>query len=297
MTGRIYGCVEAGGTKFVLGLVDEKRAVLAETRIATTTPAQTLNAALAWFRDAAAVHGFPSAFGIASFGPASVDPAVPDWGRITTTPKPGWSGTDMVGPFGEGFAVPVGFDTDVNGAAIAESLWGSATGERVAVYLTLGTGIGGGAVVGGIPLRGRSHPEMGHVPVQRHADDHGFGGICPFHGDCLEGMASGPAIQARWGKPLSDLPPDHVGHRIIADYIAQLCVMLAAILSPGRIVIGGGVAKTPGLLEHVRAGAERRANGYFPGFDPTIIVAPGLGERAGLLGAFALAEMASRAPR
>jgi fructokinase len=183
----------------------------------------------------------------------------------------------------------VGFDTDVAAAAIAESRWGAAQGERVAVYVTVGTGIGGGAVLEGRALHGRSHAEMGHIAVRRDPADAGFAGTCPFHGDCLEGLASGPAIMARWGASLSELPADHPGHGIIAGYLAQLCLALEAMLSPGRIVIGGGVAQTPGLLKAIGERAEALAGGYFAGFDAGRIVTPGLGEHSGLLGALALA--------
>ncbi|CAN5382647.1 ROK family protein [soil metagenome] len=284
-----FGCVEAGGTKFVLGILNEGRDVLAETRIATTGPGETIGTAIDWLSENARDHGPLAAIGIASFGPAGIDPARADWGRITSTPKPGWRDADMAGPFRRAFGVPLGFDTDVNGAALAEHRWGAGQGERTTVYVTLGTGIGGGAVLDGQVLRGRGHPEMGHIPVRRDPADAGFAGICPFHRDCLEGLASGPAVLARWGVPLSDLPADHPGHGIIAGYVAQLCVTLEAMLSPERIVIGGGVAKTPGLLERIGAEAGTMAAGYFPGFDPAAIVPPGLGERSGLLGALALA--------
>ncbi|MET0240578.1 MAG: ROK family protein [Sphingobium sp.] len=289
----LHGCIEAGGTKFIAGIVRDDRTILAETRIPTTTPDETIGRTLHWLKEQAC--GRIAAIGIATFGPAGVDPSAPDWGCITTTPKPGWQGTDMAGPFAAAFGVPVGFDSDVNGAVMAEARWGAAQGHRMAVYVTLGTGIGGGAALDGRPLRGRSHPEMGHIPVRRDPADGAFAGTCPFHGDCLEGLASGPAIIARWGVPLSDLPPDHPGHTIIAGYVAQLCVTLEAMLSPGRIVIGGGVADTPGLIEAIRAHAAIRAGGYFPGFDPAAIVSPGLGERSGLMGALALAQDASSA--
>ena len=285
----VFGCMEAGGTKVVVGILNDTREVLAETRIATTTPDATIGGAIDWLRTNARTHGPLAAIGLASFGPAGIDPRRADWGHITSTPKPGWRDTDMAGPFGRAFGVPVGFDTDVNGAALAEHRWGAGRGERVAVYVTLGTGIGGGAVVDGQVLRGRGHPEMGHIAVRRDPADAGFAGVCPFHGDCLEGLASGPAVQARWGVPLSDLPADHAGHGIIAGYVAQLCITLEAMLSPGRIIIGGGVAKTPGLLDRVRGAAGAMSAGYFPGFGPAAIVPPGLGERSGLLGALALA--------
>ncbi|HEX7871703.1 MAG TPA: ROK family protein, partial [Sphingobium sp.] len=239
----LHGCIEAGGTKFVVGLVTGAGEILASERIATTQPAETLGAVIGWLTEAARDHGAFAGIGIASFGPAGVHRDGPDWGFITSTPKPGWRDTDVAGPLGRAFGAPVGFDTDVDAAAMAEYRWGAAQGERVAAYVTLGTGIGGGVVIDGRPLHGRTHPEMGHIAVRRDPADAGFAGICPFHGDCLEGLASGPAIVARWGASLSDLPGDHPGHGLIARYVAQLCVALEAMLSPGRIVIGGGVAQ------------------------------------------------------
>ncbi|MFT3964921.1 MAG: ROK family protein [Sphingobium sp.] len=292
----LHGCIEAGGTKVLIGLATDEGEFLATERIATTGPEETLGAATGWLEEAVRMHGRAhgplSAIGIASFGPAGVDRRRGDWGFITSTPKPGWRDTDVAGPFARAFGVPVGFDTDVNGAAMAEHRWGAARGEAVAAYVTIGTGIGGGVVVEGRPLHGRNHPEVGHIAVRRAPADAGFAGICPFHGDCLEGLANGPAILARWGRPLSELPPDHPGHGLIAFYVAQLCIALEATVSPGRTIIGGGVAQAPGLLDRVRAEAERLAAGYFPGFDPARIVPPGLGERSGLLGALALARQA-----
>lgn len=292
---RLYGCIEAGGTKFVLGVARDHETILRTARVTTTTPAETLGAALAFFDNARAELGPFAAFGIASFGPVSLDRGAHDWGHITATPKPGWSGTDLAGALGGAFDCPVGFDTDVNGAVLAEALWGAAFGADVALYVTVGTGIGGGALVEGHPIHGLRHPEMGHMLPRRHVEDTDFAGICPFHGDCLEGLASGPAISARWGGSLSDLPPNHPGHGIIAHYLAQLVVAQQALLSPQRIVMGGGVMATPGLIDRVRAEAVRLGAGYFGGDDGTqLIVPPGLGDRAGLLGALALAQGALR---
>jgi fructokinase len=295
---RLYGCIEAGGTKFVLGIVTDDRRIVARKRLPTTKPLETLAAATQWLGQAAGQYGGIVALGIGTFGPACIDRDSAHWGWITSTPKPGWQDTDIAGPISRTLGVPVGFHTDVGAAAVAESRWGAARGQPVATYLTLGTGIGGGTTVDGRVLDGRSHAEMGHVPVRRDPLDTGFSGICPYHGDCLEGMASGPAIIARWGVPLSDLPANHQGHAMIAGYVAQLCLMLEALFSPGRIVIGGGVAKTPGLLSKVAAEMGKAAGGYFPGLDPyTLIVLPGLGEDAGLLGALALAQDAADAAR
>ncbi len=187
---------------------------------------------------------------------------------------------------------PVAIDTDVNGAALAEYRWGAAQDQKTLLYFTVGTGIGGGAIVDGQILKGLSHPEMGHIRLSRHPDDHAFSGNCPFHGDCLEGLASGPAIIARWGKSLSQLPPDHAAHEIIAYYIAQTVCTMQAVFAPGRIIFGGGVMGTPGLLERVQQQAIILGGGYFRGDPAEIVTLPGLGDKAGMLGALALAQSA-----
>jgi fructokinase len=281
-----YGLIEAGGTKFVLGVSDEAGNLTATHRIETNTPAETIGAALAWLRDNLTE---PAAIGIASFGPLQLDRTAPDWGRVTRTPKPHWTGADLAGPFVAGFGCPVGLETDVNGAALAEARWGAGQGCGSLLYLTIGTGIGGGFVSGGQLLHGVSHPEMGHIRMPRHPDDRAFAGICPFHGDCLEGLASGPAIIARWGLSLSQLPGDHPGRAMIAWYLGQAMATFQAIMEPARIVLGGGVMATPGLLEAVRREAAEAGQGYFAGDPAEVIVAPGLGERSGLLGALAVA--------
>lgn len=287
-----HACIEAGGTKFVLGAVAGEREILARHRIATRTPGETIGEALAWFRAQTEERGPPAAFGIASFGPVTLDRAARDWGHVRRTPKPGWSGADIAGPFGRAFDCPVGFDTDVNGAALAESLWGAAQGADCAVYITVGTGIGGGVVVGGKPLHGLGHPEMGHARPPRHPHDSGFAGICAFHGDCFEGLASGPAVIARWGASLSELPAGHEAHEIIAHYLGHLAQTLVALIAPDRIVMGGGVLATPGLLDRVLATAAALDGGYSMDDVAARIVAPGLGENSGLLGAHALAHRA-----
>jgi fructokinase len=284
-----YGCIEAGGTKFVVGVASAPDRILASARFDTISPDVTIGAAIDWFRQTVDQCGPLSAIGIASFGPLELDRTGPGWGRITNTPKPGWSDCDFAGRVGRELGLPVGFDTDVNGAALAEARWGAAQGQSISVYVTIGTGVGGGVIVDGKPLRGLSHPEMGHLRIARHSDDRDFAGICPFHGDCLEGLASGPAIKARWGTSLSQLGPDHPGHRMIAWYLAQLVVTLQSVMEPGRIVLGGGVMGTPGLLARVRETAAQLGGGYFRGVASEIIVAPGLSANAGLLGGLALA--------
>lgn len=292
----IYGCIEAGGTKFVIGVVNGRGEVLAETRIGTTTPDETLGACVDWLDLAQERLGPLTAIGLASFGPVELDPASASWGHITSTPKPGWSHTDLAGRFARVFGLPVGFDTDVNGAARAEALWGAGRDQMISAYLTIGTGIGGGVMVGGAPLQGLSHPEIGHFRPPRHPDDLSFSGVCPFHGDCHEGLASGPAIAARWGCELSDLPPEHPAHDIIAWYLAHLTIALQAMMEPGRIIIGGGVMETPGLLDRVRHAAARLGGGYFRGRADEVIVPPMLGGRLGLLAGLALALEAEKAP-
>jgi fructokinase len=288
----LLGTIEAGGTKFVVGVARASDAILCTHRVATTQPAETIGAAIDWLRGQQAALGPLAAIGIASFGPLDLDPESPNWGHITRTTKLGWSNADMAGPFRAAFGCPVDIDTDVNGAALAESLWGAGQGQRVSLYLTVGTGIGGGLVVDGQVLRGLSHPEMGHIRVPRHADDTGFQGVCPFHGDCLEGLASGPAIKARWGASLSELGTGHPGHAIITWYLAQAVVTFQAMLEPGRIILGGGVMGTPGLLEAVRGAASVLGAGYFVGDPTAVIVAPGLGDQSGLCGGIALAQVA-----
>jgi fructokinase len=289
-TAPLFGCIEAGGTKFIAGIVAGPEDVHETARFDTTTPAETIGATLDWFRAAEGRHGPLASMGIASFGPLELDRNAPDWGYITSTTKPNWSRTDFAALFARELVIRVGFDTDVNGAALAEARWGAGIDQKVSVYVTIGTGIGGGAIIDGRPLHGLSHPEMGHIRPQRHVDDLGFSGICPFHGDCLEGLASGPAINARWGASLSELASDHPAHTIIAYYLAQMVVTLQSVMEPGRVILGGGVMGTPGLIERVRDTADVLGSSYFRGKAHDIVVAPGLGDRAGLLGALALAQ-------
>ena len=278
----------------MLGVLSDPADTAPTLRVPTTTPEATIQACLAFFAEHAPAQGY-AAFGIASFGPVELDRLSPRWGHITDTPKPGWRDTDLTGPFAAAFHCPVGFDTDVNGAALAEGLWGAGVGAQVATYVTVGTGIGGGLLVDGQPVHGHRHPEMGHYLPARHPRDDYVGG-CPYHGACLEGLANGPSVIARWGASLSDLPQDHEGHEIIAWYLAQAVVAQQALLSPSRIVMGGGVMQTPGLIGRVREAAARIGNGYFCAAADyeRIVVEPGLGTRSGLLGALALAIAAGR---
>jgi fructokinase len=290
MSAPLYGCIEAGGTKFIAGIVAAPDDIRETARFDTTGPDETIGATISWLMAAQERHGALQSIGIASFGPLELDRAAPDWGSITATTKPGWSNSSFGDRVARELRLPVGFDTDVNGAALAEARWGAGQGQPVSVYITIGTGIGGGAIVDGKPLHGLSHPEMGHIRPPRHPGDLDFAGICPFHRDCMEGLASGPAIKARWGASLSELPVEHPGHEIVAWYLAQMVVTLQSIMEPGRVILGGGVMATTGLLDKIRQQATTLGGGYFRGQAGEIIVPPALGDKAGLLGGLALAQ-------
>jgi fructokinase len=265
-------------------------------RLPTRDPAATIADAVAFFR-AAADDGHPiDALGVASFGPLELRPGHPRHGCITTTPKPGWPGTDLLGPLREALGVPVALDTDVAAAALAEGRLGATRGVRSFVYVTVGTGIGGGAVVDGTPVHGLPHPEIGHVSVARLPGDE-LPGVCPFHGDCLEGMASGPAIAARWGRPAEELDGADLARavEVEAHYLAAGLRNVVYALAPERIVLGGGVARMSGLLPAVRTRLSEALGGY-PGLPEQaaadFVVAPALGPAAGATGALLLAESA-----
>src|SRR5438093_10638 len=230
----LYGGIEAGGTKIICVVGTGPADVQAEISFPTTTPSETLARIIAFFQP----HQL-AAIGIGAFGPISPDPHAPDYGYITSTPKPGWAQTDIVGTIGRALGVPVGFDTDVNTAALGEGHWGAAQGLSTFIYLTVGTGIGGGGLSNDRLMHGLLHPEMGHIllPHDRQADP--FPGICPYHGDCLEGLASGPALRARWGVSAETLPSDHPVWTLEAHYLALACVTFICMLSPQRIILRG----------------------------------------------------------
>ena len=286
----MLAAIEAGGTKFVLAVGPSPDAITACHTIPTRDPATTLAEAAAWF----AGQGPLTALGIGSFGPVELDRSSPQWGFITTTPKPGWANADVACHLARALGgVPVGFDTDVNAAALAEHLARGGEGSGSLAYLTIGTGIGGGLVLDGRPVHGIAHPELGHTYPRRHPEDRDFAGVCPHHGDCLEGLASGPAIIARWGCSLSELPADHGAHAIIADYVAQACHTLFASVAVEEVVIGGGVAQTPGLVERIAARAAELDADYLPGSARHRIIAPRLGTQSGITGAMVLAQQAA----
>jgi fructokinase len=294
----LVAALEAGGTKFIPGLVRSDGdhsipIVLERGRVPTGEPRATIAAVAAWFEDAFRRIGAPERMGIASFGPLAGRHGSPEWGRLGPTPKPGWSGFDLAGTLGAKLGLGISMDTDVNAAALAEGIWGASQGLSNHVYVTVGTGIGGGIIANGTLLHGAGHPETGHVPVPREPED-AYAGHCPFHGACLEGMASGPAVAARWGAPAETLPPEHPAWDLEARYLASGLLPLVHVLATERIVLGGGLGSAPGLIELVRKHLSTRLAGYTPRLEPAgamdkFLVAPGLGGDAGLLGAAALA--------
>lgn len=297
----MIAAVEAGGTKFICAIGDETGCLLSEERIATMDPPATLAAMLASLRRQSATHGRITSIGVGSFGPVELDRTSEHFGYILRTPKPGWRMIDLAGTLSREFSCPVGFDTDVNAAAIGEHRWGAARDVDDVTYVTVGTGIGGGALVAGMPVHGLLHPEIGHIHPRRHAADRDFNGVCPFHGDCLEGLASGPAIIARSGASLDRLDEHHPQWDIQADYLGQLCMTLVLTTSPRRIVLGGGVMSQTRLLPMIRDRMKHWLHGYvdrpqvLEGLDE-FIVAPALGAQAGVLGALALGIDAAKQP-
>jgi fructokinase len=294
MRPNLVGGIEAGGTKFVCAVGTGPDDIRAEARFPTTTPEETIGRSINFFREQSKDHGLPAAVGIAAFGPLDPNPASPTFGYITTTPKPGWANANLAGAIRDDLAIPVGFDTDVNGAALGEGRWGAAQGLANFIYLTIGTGIGGGAMVNGQLVHGLVHPEMGHMALPHDWESDPYKGHCPYHGDCLEGMAAGPAIGERWERPAVELPPDHPAWELEAHYLALALRSLICILSPERIIMGGGVMEQDQLFPLLRRKVQAYLNGYVqsPAITRDIdhyIVPPGLGNRSGVLGAFALA--------
>jgi fructokinase len=281
------GAIEAGGTKFVCGVGNEEGEIKDRIHFPTGQPEETMEKVIAYFRD----KGIES-IGVGSFGPIDIDRSSPTYGYVTTTPKPGWSGFDFVGTLRAEFDVTIGWDTDVNAAALGEAVWGAAQGLDSCVYYTIGTGVGVGVYAEGRLVHGLVHPEGGHVMTRRHpADD--FSGICPYHGDCLEGMASGPALEARWKSKGHELPVDHPAWGMEAFYIAQAVSGVILTLSPKKVILGGGVMRQAQLFPMIREAVGEILNGYVCAA-PILseidwyIVPPGLGDNAGLCGSLAL---------
>jgi fructokinase len=287
----VYGGIETGGSKWECAVGTGPNDIRDTETIPTTTPDETINRAIAFFERAGRVD----AVGIGSFGPVDQKPSSSSWGHITTTPKPGWANTDIGPEVQRRLSVPVAFDTDVNAAALGEQRWGAAQGLDTFCYITIGTGIGGGGMAGGNLLHGLLHPEFGHLRVPHDTAADPFAGTCPYHGDCWEGLASGTAIRSRWGRPAEELAGRDDVWELEAYYVALGLVCVFCVLSPQRIIVGGGVGTAPRLLDRVQSEVVALLNGYL---DADLlgegiadyIVAPALGRRSGVLGAIALAS-------
>ena len=296
---KLFGGIEGGGTKFNCIVGTSPDDIRREERFPTTTPEATLDKAIRFFKQAEADFGRLSALGIACFGPADVQPASPTFGFILPTTKPHWSNFNVVGKMRSAFDIPITFDTDVNGAAFGEWTWGAAQGLDTFIYLTIGIGIGGGALVNGKLLHGLLHPEMGHIRIPHDKSRDPFEGICPFHKDCFEGLASGPAIEKRWGQKGETLPPEHPAWDLEAHYIALALSNFIVTISPQRIIIGGGVSGQKFLFPMIRDQVKTILNKYVQSSAvaeniDAYIVPPALGNRSGMLGAIALARQTSQ---
>lgn len=290
----IFGGIEAGGTKFVCGIGTSDGEILDNVQISTTTPGETTARVIDYFLGVKSKYDW-TRIGLASFGPVDLNPASRTFGYITSTPKKGWRDYNIRGALAEGLGTEVVMDTDVNGAGLAEYRWGAAKGKSPVVYLTVGTGIGGGVIIDGKPLHGLVHPEIGHVRIYREDSLDDFAGVCPYHKDCLEGLASGGALAARWGIPGYRLPPNHPGWELEAAYLAAGVANLVLTLSPEIIILGGGVMKNTFLFPMIRSRVKQILNNYVRKDEITkpdegYIVAPGLKSFSGLLGAVALAS-------
>ncbi|MFC1850020.1 ROK family protein [candidate division CSSED10-310 bacterium] len=289
-----WGGIEAGGTNFLLAVGSGPGALRAEESFPTTTPTETVARAVQFFKKQGGKKGL-TAIGIASFGPVDPNVSSQKYGFITSTPKKGWAQFNFAGFIQREIDVPVVFDTDVNGAALAEYKWGAAQGLDNFIYLTIGTGIGGGGMMNGKLMHGLIHPEMGHIPIPHDWLADSFKGSCPYHGDCLEGLASGPALEQRWGIKPSNLPVEHPAWELEAHYVAQAITTYIYTLSPQRILLAGGVMEQTQLFPMIRHKVQDFLNAYIQA--PEIlaeieqyIVPPKLGKKAGVLGAIALAQ-------
>jgi fructokinase len=281
----LVGAIEAGGTKFVCAVGNEKNELLERVSFPTTTPEETMKQVFAFF------DRFElAAIGIGSFGPIDVKPDSATYGYVLSTPKLAWKDYNFLGDMKERYDIPMGWTTDVNAAALGESAMGAAKGLRNTMYITIGTGVGAGAIVDGKILEGIGHPEMGHLLVRPHEHDH-YKGFCPYHGNCLEGMAAGPSIDGRLGKAGKDIDPTDEVWDFVAYYIGQALEAYTVILRPERIVLGGGVMKVPGMLEKIKTQFTTLLADYVP--VPAVddyLVTPGLGDDAGITGAIILAN-------
>lgn len=294
-----YGAIEAGGTKFVCSIASDPDHYFEEVRFPTTKPEETIRRSIDFFQEQKKKYSIQS-IGVASFGPIDMNKKSPYYGYITSTPKPFWDHADVIGPLERELGLPCVFDTDVNGAALAEYRWGNPQGVDSLVYYTIGTGVGAGVIINGKPVHGMLHPEAGHVYLSQDKKLDPYAGHCPYHHNCMEGLCSGPAIQERLGIPASELGIDHPFWPVLANYLAQACVDQILMISPGKIVLGGGVMHQEQLFPMIRKEVIRLLNGYIQ--TPSIlehiddyITPPVLGDRAGACGAVALAQSAEAA--
>lgn len=287
-----FGTLEAGGTKMVLSIGNEDNELLEQETIPTESPEKTIPAMIDWFRGRKI-----AALGIGSFGPVDLNPDSPTYGWITKTPKPGWCDKPLLPPMQEALGVPALIDTDVNAAALAEWKLGAAKGLNSCIYVTIGTGVGAGIVSEGKLVHGLMHPELGHMLLRQESKDPSPAGFCPYHQGCLEGLASGPAMEKRWGTKAQNLPPEHEAWDLEAAYIAQMCMNAVCAFSPEKIILGGGVMQQKHLFPMIRRKTADLLNGYIQTVEITehidsYIVEPGLGTRSGAVGALLLARQA-----
>ncbi|MBL4853541.1 MAG: ROK family protein [Robiginitomaculum sp.] len=287
----VYGGIDAGGTSFKCVLADESRNIIAQTDVPTTTPQYTLAQCIEFFKSAVTTSTI-EALGIASFGPLDIDPNSGAYGTYLPGPKSGWAGVNLYSAFKDALGIPVAIDTDVNGALLAELAWGNAKGYTSAAYVTIGTGIGAGILCAGQLVGKPAHPEFGHIRVERHPDDLDFKGVCSVHGACLEGLASGPSLHARFGDP-EKLARDHKAWDMLAFYLAQACVSLALSFRPQAIILGGGVLQTKHVLPKIKRQYANQINAYLGQTEDDIdrlIIPPKLGRNAGIWGGIYLAQ-------
>jgi fructokinase len=290
----LYGGIEAGGTKFVCAIGTGPEDLQNEVRFETTSPKETINRTLEYFKEQNLKEKL-QAIGIGSFGPVELNMDSSNYGFITFTPKPGWSNINIYGLIKEELKIPVGFNTDVNAAALGEYEWGAGQGLNNFIYLTIGTGIGGGVIINGRLLHGLQHPEMGHICIPQDIKDDPYEGNCPFHKNCFEGLASGPAMKNRWGKSPEDLNKNHKAWDLEVQYISLALTNYICTLSPERIIIGGGIMEQKKLLPLILTSVKKMLNNYIHMEEITdnieeYIVLPSLGKEAGILGALVLAK-------
>ena len=294
---QVFAGIEAGGTKWVCMIANHPEDIRATTRFQTGEPGGTISSAIDFIKSKVPESEDLLGIGIGSFGPLDLNRESKSYGYLTITPKPGWANTDLISPFKMEFNLPIGFDTDVNAAALGEYRWGAGQGFSDFIYLTVGTGIGGAAIANQALIHGMIHPEMGHMLVPHDWDRDPFPGVCPFHGDCLEGLATGPAVKARWGQPADQLPADHPAWQLEAHYLGLGISNLITTLSPQRVILGGGVMEQTQLFPLIREEVRILLGDYISTAEITqvneeYIVPPVLGSQAGVLGAIALAQQA-----